>query len=86
MTNHLQKVKSMFDELVFIQYIFDYVELVIHILNELGSKLNEIFTSLCARKNLIEFDTLHDLLIDDQNCLKSNKDPTPIPSSQVAYK
>jgi len=85
-TEYLQTIKSMSDELTVINSPLDDVDLIIHTLNGLGSKFKEITTTLRARENPIEFDALHDLLIDYESHLNRDEDTSPIASAHAAYK
>jgi len=85
-TGYLQTIKSMSDELAVINSPLDDVDLVIHTLNGLESEFKEITAALRARENPIEFDALHDLLIDYESHLKRDEDTSLIASVHVVYK
>lgn len=83
---YLKGIESMFDDLAVINSPFDDVDLMIHTLNGLGSEYNEVSTALCTRENQIRFEDLHDLLMDFENHLKKDEDPSPTASAHVAQK
>ena len=69
-SEYLNGIKALSDELAIINSPVDDVDLVIHTLNGLGSDYREVTASLRTRENPIGFDDLHDLLSDFENYLK----------------
>ncbi|KAJ1443875.1 gag-polypeptide of LTR copia-type [Sesbania bispinosa] len=64
MSQYLHDIKSLADELAVINCPLDDDDIVIHILNSLGTDYREITAAIRARENPIGFDELHDLLTD----------------------
>lgn len=77
------------DQLILLAIInssLDDVDLVIHTLSGLGPEFKEIFVALRTRENPIEFNYLHDLLIDYESHLKRDEDISPIDFVDETFK
>ncbi|CAJ2637895.1 unnamed protein product [Trifolium pratense] len=72
-SEYLNNVKAIADELAIINSPLDDIDLVIHTLNGLGTEYREITTAIRARENPISFDNLHDLLTDFETYLKRDE-------------
>ncbi|CAA0838968.1 Unknown protein [Striga hermonthica] len=77
MMQYLHDIKSMEDELALINAPLDDVDLVIHVLNGLGSDYREIAAAVRAREHPLGFEELHDLLSDFDSYLQRD-----VPSSE----
>jgi hypothetical protein len=85
-TQYLQGIKALSDELAVINSRLDDIDLVIHTLNGLGSEYKEISAALHARENPIGFEELHDLLQDYETHLMRETAAPPVTSAHVAYR
>ncbi|GAU12602.1 hypothetical protein TSUD_132120 [Trifolium subterraneum] len=85
-SEYLQGIKSISDELAVINTPLDDVDLVIHALNGLGSEFKEVSAALRTRENPIGFAELHDMLVDYENFLQRDSEPTLISTAHVAYR
>ncbi|GAU16981.1 hypothetical protein TSUD_37390 [Trifolium subterraneum] len=85
-SEYLQDIKAISDELAIINKPIDDDDLVIHALNGLGSEFKEVAAALRTRENAIAFDELHDLLVDYETFLQRDQEPEIIPTAQVAYR
>ena len=85
-SEYLQAIKAISDELSIIKKPIDDDDLVIHALNGLGSEFKEIVAALRTRENAIAFDELHDILVDHETFLQRDQEPAIIPTAQVAYR
>ncbi|KAK2426846.1 Copia polyprotein/retrotransposon [Trifolium repens] len=85
-SEYLQGIKAIPDELAIINKPIDDDDLVIHALNGLGSEFKEVAAALRTRENAIAFDELHDLLVDYETFLQRDQEPAIIPTAQVAYR
>lgn len=72
-SEYLQGIKALSDELAIINSPLDDVDLVIHTLNGLGTEYREVTAALRIRENPIGFDDLHDLLSDFESYLKRDE-------------
>jgi len=66
-SEYLQGIKSISDELAVINKPVDDDDLVIHALSGIGSEYKEVSAALRTRENPIAFAELHDLLVDYEN-------------------
>ncbi|CAA0833068.1 Unknown protein [Striga hermonthica] len=82
MMQYLHDIKSMADELALINAPLDDVDLVIHVLNGLGSDYREIAAAVRAREHPLGFEELHDLLNDFDSYLQRDV-PSSEPSSVI---
>ena len=85
-SEYLQGIKMISDELAIINKPIDDDDLVIHALNGLGSEFKEVSAALRTRENAIAFDELHDLLVDHETFLQRDQESTIIPTAQMAYR
>ncbi|CAL9001359.1 unnamed protein product [Prunus brigantina] len=75
MMEFLQSVKALADELALIDSPISDDDLVIHILNGLGSDFKEIAAAIRARETPITFEELHDKLVDFESAIKRHDTP-----------
>jgi len=66
----LNTMRSISDELLIIGEPPSDIDLVVHVLNGLGPAFEEIAVAIRARDNPISFENLHDKLIEYENFLK----------------
>lgn len=69
-SEYLQGLKSISDELCLIDHPISEDDLIIHVLNGLGSEFKEIAVAIRARESPISFEELHDKLVEHENFLK----------------
>ncbi|KAJ1414185.1 gag-polypeptide of LTR copia-type [Sesbania bispinosa] len=90
MSRYLHDIKSLADELAVINCpLDDDDDIVIHILNGLGTDYREITAAIRERENPIGFDELHDLLTDFeayQLRYEPPHDSSPVITAHVAHK
>jgi len=77
-SEYLQSIKIISDELAIINKLVDDDDLVIHALNCFGSEFKEVSATLKTRENAIAFDELHDLLVDYEKFLQRDQESTII--------
>ncbi|XP_021834446.1 uncharacterized protein LOC110774211 [Prunus avium] len=69
-SEYLQCVKAIADELALIDLPLSNDDLVIHILNGVAPEFKEISAPVCARDSSISFETLYDKLVEYEATLK----------------
>ncbi|CAL2268722.1 unnamed protein product [Prunus armeniaca] len=75
MMEFLQSIKALANELALIDSPISDDDLVIHILNGLGSDFKEIVVAIRARETPITFEELHDKLVDFESAIKCHDTP-----------
>ena len=85
-SEYLQGIKSISDELAVINKPVDDDDLVIHALNGLGSEYKEVSAALRTCENPIAFAELHDLLVDYENVLQRDDESAPVLTAHAAYR
>ncbi|CAL8165948.1 unnamed protein product [Prunus armeniaca] len=75
MMEFLQSIKALANELALIDSLIFDDDLVIHILNGLGSDFKEIVVAIRARETPITFEELHDKLVDFESAIKRHDTP-----------
>ncbi|XP_021834620.1 uncharacterized protein LOC110774399, partial [Prunus avium] len=78
-SEYLQRVKAIADELALIDVPLSDDDLVIHILNGVGPEFKEISAAVHARDSSISFETLHDKLVEYEAALKREESTTSAP-------
>ncbi|KAF5451379.1 hypothetical protein F2P56_026492 [Juglans regia] len=68
-TEFLQAIKLIADELAIIDHLVSDDDLTLYILNGLGPEYREIATPIRARENSLRFEELHDLLVGHESYL-----------------
>ncbi|KAI5312491.1 hypothetical protein L3X38_041664 [Prunus dulcis] len=71
----LQSIKALVDELALVDSPISDDDLVIHILNGLGSDFKEIAAAIRARETPITFEELHDKVVDFESATKRHDIP-----------
>lgn len=91
-SEYLNNIKAIADELAIINSPVDDIDIVIHTLNGLGTEYREITTAIRTRENPISFENLHDLLTDFETHLKrdeitnDNQTLSSIATANAAFK
>ena len=75
---YMQAIKRISDDLALIGHPLNDDELIIHVLNGLGSEFKELCVAIRARDSPISFEELHDKLLDQKTSLKCDE-----PSIQI---
>lgn len=66
----MQSIKKIFDDLALIGYPLNNDELMVHVLNALGTKFKEICAAIRARNTSVFFEKLHEKLFDEEAYLQ----------------
>ena len=77
---YMHAIKLIFDDIVLNQHSFNDNELIIHVLNGLGSNFKELYAAIKARDAPISFEKLYDKLLDQESTLKCDESSTSITS------
>lgn len=84
----MQQLKSISDELSIIHQPLDNTDLVLYTLNGLGPEFREVAVAIRARETPIQFEELHEKLVDFVTYLKRQERASEslIPTAHVAQK
>ena len=88
-TEFLQAMKMIADELAIIDYSVTDDDLTLYLLNGLGPEFREIAAPIRARETSLKFEELHDLLVGHESylCRLNNQQPTTfIPTANYTHR